>query len=505
MEVARLSKFVYDSLNAFTDGYIDCADVIASGMLYNLGMYDMYRSQAPNDRIVIYTNAVNKIHHSYIWSDLYEVSDKLRYSFLYKTTYEAVQSVIWMCDDPFTSEVKSFKEELVHFLREHAVFLACCDMEQCSAFLYSNGTQAISHDTFVQEYATTSSALRALFKKYDHKVPRIMMSIINVLMSVIDVREKWREELIVAPNIQLLPKLDKLNESQFNAAMALIPSAGLNTFRSHLELLYTHLVPFHVISTLKWLITMHGHRLDTMPSLLEYVGQDRVNTAKKFVHLMRGYHNNLCLKGEIVKLPFMTHIARLMDDQYFFEAHTLVYLGDTSITILGNAIKLYLRNVPALVMGDLLFAGFFDALIVEHHPEPQYIATLISKLQTDLEQFEYSTTSCTIRCISVNATRTLQTCLKKLQRYYKKLLALRKVDNNDDLEDASSMISLIFGEVYDDEGNPQVCSVCLDNCHERKDTWWKLPCKHMLHMECVAKLLQTKYTTCPLCRQSMTC
>lgn len=498
--ISGVSKFVYDCFDTFSHGYSDAAEVIVSSMLSKLGLYDIQKVPASSATMRQYSQIVYQLQESYIWSDLYEVSDVLRCSFLYKTTYDALLNVVWMNDTPFQSKVLELKKELVDFIREHSIFLAYCDMEQSSVFLYSNGSQAISKETFMELHHHAMQQLSALEKKYKHQLPRMIISIINVFVTIIDVREIWNESLITKPSLDALPRLPKVFHTFCQSAMVLIPLSTLFTLHTQLELIYTQLTPFHVLSTLKWFITMQGSRNHEVEPIMTYVGQERYEIATTFINIMSGFKEP-CLRGELIKLPFLTHVAKIITDDDFFNEYSLAYLGEISICILGNAIKLYLRSVQALVLSDLLFAGFYDVLAEEHHPDTQHIANLIQRLKTDLEQFKVVVTSITMARICTHVTKTLQTCLKKLERYHKRLLSVRSVSDDNDID--TQYLTMIFGDVDDHDGKPLVCAVCLDNSQEKKDAWWRLPCKHQFHMECISRMVTTKHTTCPLCRHAM--
>lgn len=503
METQGVSQIVMDSFLTFSKGFADSAEVIISSMMSDFGIYDAYRLKANDNTITSHRDAVYRLQESYIWSEVPEVSEVLRCSFLYNTTYNALGCVIWMNDESLSVDVIAFKHELVKFIKENSVFLAYCDMEQSGLFLYSNGSQAIDQKTFDSCHNEALKKLQAMNKKYDHKVPRIMMTIITVLKNLICVRERFSDTLIRIPSLDILPKPHKYNRDDITLAVNMIPTCGLYALRVHLELAYSQLTHIHVLSSLKWLITMNGPKTEYMVPLSGFVGEQRLRDIRRFTQMLSALGNKLCMKGELSKLPFMSRVTKLMADPDFFEEFSLSHLGEVPMCILNHAIRLYMKNVNAIVLADLLFSGFYDAVTVEHHPPIEEVTSFISKLKNDINGFTLAiSVSISRKNLCNRVLKTLHTYLKKLQRYHHKLCHLHGFIEND-TQQSSNIMSLLFGDVYDIDGQPTLCAICLENSKEKQDGWWQMPCGHKFHMDCANELVECKHTNCPLCRTTL--
>ena len=492
-----VSQVLHDCFATFSNGFADSADVIASSLLAKVGVYQVQKEVTDDIVIGDYLLQIHTIRDSYIWSELHSISSLLRYSVLYNTVHIALQEVFWMNDTLLSKQMINFKSDIATFIKTHAIFLAYCDMEQSSLFLYTSGFQALCRNTFLTFYDSSNNDLYYIAKKYHKIVPKSVMTIIDELQNLIDVREHHGDDFVIIP-MSILPRFPKFTITEFKSIISLFPKSNLTTMTTQLEFLYSQMVPFHVLSTVKWMIKMQGEKTDTMLSLTSLLSKDRVKYIREFQQ--ETAKMDTCMKRELLKFPFMYHVFKLINDEVFLENYSLSFLGESAECIISNSIRLYLRNIPLLVLADMLFAGFNNVVSYEKQPKNHDVQVLITKFQNDLQLFDASLTSKTMKEISISSTRALYIALKKVQRFHRWLCIVNDVDETPNLGTA---IDNLFGNVNDSEGNPLTCAICLDNAIEKKDMWWKLHCNHMFHCGCITNMIDLKHTTCPLCRSDI--
>lgn len=495
--MSGVSLILHDCFATFSNGFSDGADILASSFMAKVGVYQVHKELTDDIVADDYLLQIHRIRDSYIWSELHSISSLLRCSVLYKTLHIALHEVYWLNDTSLSKQMINFKNDIAKFIRTHAVFLAYCDMEQSSLFLYTSGFQALGRNTFLTFYDSANNDLYGIAKKYHKVVPKSVMTIIDEIQYLIDVREHHGDDFVIIP-MSNLPKFPKFTDTEFKSIISLFPSSNLTTMKTQLEFLYSQMVPLHVLSAVKWMIKIQGEKTESMLSIKSILNKDRVKYIREFQQETKKM--DTCMKKELIKFPFMYRVFRLLDDEVFLEKYSLSFLGESAECIISNSIRLYLRNIPLLVLADLLFAGFYNVVSYEKQPKHQEVQVLIAKFQKDLQLFEASLTSRTMKDISVNATRALYIALKKVQRYHRWLCNIDDVDETPKLSDS---IDILFGDVSDSEGNPSTCAICLDNAIERKDMWWKLSCNHMFHCACVTNMINLKHTTCPLCRSDI--
>ena len=495
--MSGVSLVLHDCFATFSNGFSDGADVLAASFMAKVGVYQVQREVTDDIVTADYLFQIHRIRDAYIWSELHSISSLLRYSVLYKTVHIAFHEVYWMNDTSLSKQMINFKSDIATFIKTHAVFLAYCDMEQSSLFLYTSGFQALSRNTFLTFYDNANNDLYSIAKKYHNVVPKSVMTIINELQNLIDVREHHGDDFVIIP-MSNLPKIPKFSDTEFKSIISLFPRSNLTSMKTQLEFLYSQMVPFHVLSAVKWMIKMQGEKTDTMLSLSSLLNKDRIKYIRQFQQ--ETTKMDTCMKRELTKFPFMYRVFRLLDDEVFLEKYSLSFLGESAECIISNSIRLYLRNIPLLVLADMLFAGFYNVLSYKKQPKHLDVQVLITKFQNDLQLFEASLTSKTMKDISVPATRALYIALKKIQRFHRWLCS---VDDVDETPNLGTAIDNLFGDVHDSEGNPSTCAICLDNANEKKDMWWKLPCNHMFHCGCITNMIDLKHTTCPLCRKEI--
>ena len=167
------------------------------------------------------------------------------------------------------------------------------------------------------------------------------------------------------------------------------------------------------------------------------------------------------------------------------------------IDIIKHVQDVYTRNTRMFVISELISCGILDLLSKEHQIPPASIETLMVQCENNINYVRSYFIHHTDICFIVDhAFRPLQDALKRMQRYWRYCCSLF------DTCEETNYLDLIFGQVYDSDGTPTTCSICLDTAHEKEDGWFPLPCKHVFHMDCINTLCEFS-DKCPLCRSNL--
>ena len=504
-ESTCVTKFVADVFTEFSNGYSTCADLLVSTLFAKYGLYNINKTKAHDWTIHQLTMVRTNMQRSYIWSDLREISDFLRCSFLYRTAYESMEHTLWMNDNNFSDSTRKFKESIIVFVQKHHAFLSYCDMEHVGVFLYSNARQALTKELFLQCYEQADKDLFSVHKKYQGKVPKVLLSVLEYLKTVIDVREINGEDMVMHLSDDNIPNFPKLQPHTFLVVSSL-DKANLGQMHQTLELVYAQCAHLHVLSSLKWLITMQG----TNPSANDFISiRDYITGARE--QCIKGLQSTLeksttpMMLQDLEKLPFINKVFKLIKDDELLDHHTLSTIGYTIQLLIGNVTRLYLKNIKMMVLADILFMGYYDVMNKEHMPNYKDIEHMIQKAEDDTKNFtdvtDNSTTHRTIKSIARPATRAFYTSLKKVKRFAKWLKSYQ-YDDVAEQEASSHTLALIFGDLTDSDGQATICPICFETSTESKETWWQLAsCGHPLHLDCYNVLCKAEHRNCPLCRE----
>ena len=499
-----ITRLLSDVFVVFSNGYTDCAEVITSTLFAKYGLYNIRKSKAHNHTINNLTNVTPNLQRSYIWSDMRHVSELLRCSFLYRRTYESTQFITIINDDNFNHMVKSYKQGITDYIVKHSAFLSYCDMEHVGLFMYTNSLQALNKDIFLQCYNQANDDLMALYKQYQGKIPRGVLSILEYIRTIIDVREINGEELVMLPSPDNIPKLPKLNVNELRSTIHNIGRVDLKTLHKSLETIYIQYVHMNAISSFQWLIKIHGVNpcTNTFQPIDQYLSDDRLTLIKEF-QMTVAQQSTPCMLQDILKLPFIKKALSVVNDNTLLLDYTLETLGYTAELLLGNLTRLYFKNIKMIVFADLLFLGYYDVLHTTLMPHHEDVNVIIRKAEMDLEAFDKSMLNTMMRSIVYPPLRSFNTSLKKLKRFHKWLVSIQTDEDED--EGVADAFALLFGDSRDQDGHASICPICFEDASEQRDTWWKLnPCGHTLHLECFNALCKSKHNKCPLCRVDIT-
>lgn len=503
----NISKIFYDSFYEFSNGYSDAADLIVTTIFAKCGLYDVIRQTATEEVVLKYADVRFNLQSSYIWSDLYEVSSMLRCSYLYTITHKSLLHLSSINDNALNKITKQFKQELIEYIHSHSMFLAYCDIEKSGLFLYTNPEQALYKERFISMYQKALYDINDIYKKYRGKIPKVVLSSISDLRAVIDVREIYEEKLIITPYKKLLSKcLPNFDKNIFNEIMFNFERCDLVKLHQYMEVLYINVSLLHVIASFDWLITMQGptNCRNCYTSLQEFMTIERLEYLKFIENIIQSEESGV-MKQELTKLNFLKKGFRLLKNNQLVNHYSLDSLGSNGLSIIGSATRLYNSNIKLITYADLLFIGFYDVIEVCYLPSHEHIYSIIVAADRDLKEFQKKmNTDFLTNNMSIRTTYTFCQSLKKLKRFHRWLKHIQ-CDDLDEQSEVQQGFDLIFGDVSDNDGQPTICSICLDSSIERKDTWWKIhPCSHTIHLDCYNELCKKEHCVCPMCRVKIT-
>jgi hypothetical protein len=500
----NISKVFFDSFYEFSNGYSDAADLIVSTIFAQCGLYDIVKQITLDEDVIKYADVRFNLQSAYIWSDIKEVSDMLRCSYLYKTTHNSLSHLRSINDSALNKITKQFKKKLIEYIQNHSMFLAYCDIEKSGLFLYTNPEQALHKERFLDLYKKALNDINIIYKRYRGKIPKVILGSISKLRDIIDVRELYEETLIIPPNKKMLLKcLPSFDKDIFNEIMFNFEKCNLVKLHEYLEILYSNVSLLHVIASLDWLVLTQGSTncRNCYTSLQEFISIERLEYLK-FIENTICSENSGVMKQELTKLNFLKKSFRILKNNKLLNYYSLDSLGYNSLFVIGNATRLYNNNIKLITFADLLFIGFYDVVESCYLPSHEYINNIIVVAEKDLRDFQRNTsTDFILNNIARGATHTFCQSLKKVKRFHRWL----KNAQCDNLNEQQEGLNLIFGDVYDNDGQPAICPICLDSSIERKDTWWKIqPCSHVIHLDCYSELCKKEHCICPMCRVKIT-
>lgn len=499
----NVSKIFLDAFNNFSNGYEDAADLIVTTMFAKYGIYDIITKPANDEDVVKYADIRFNLQSSYIWSDLFEVSDMLRCSYLYTNVHKSSSYLHSFNDDILNETTKQFKKDLILYLQQHSKFLSYCDLEQSGLFLYTNPEQALDKDKFIIVYNNALKAINGIYKKYQGRIPKVLLKSIQQIKTLIDVREMYGENLILqSPKHTLLKCLPTFDKKRFEFMIFYFQNCNLEGLHTYLETFYSNLCLLHVISSVDWTVLMQGEIMcyNCFKPIQDVISVERLEYLKLVENTIASQDTPF-MKQELTKLTFLRKSLKLLKNDTLLQNYSLASIGCNNQFIIGNATRLYLNNIKLITYADLLFIGMYDIVDNIYLPSHEQIQEIISSAEKDLKEFqEIMKADFMMFRISIRTTLTFKQSLKKMKRFYRWLKEVQ-CDNLNEQKEIQEGIDLIFGDVVDNDGQPTICPICLDSSDERKETWWKLqPCGHMIHLDCYNELFETQHSHCPMCR-----
>jgi hypothetical protein len=294
---------------------------------------------------------------------------------------------------------------------------------------------------------------------------------------------------------KMYPCCPRYNENTFHVALADLVYCKIDSLPSTVSQLFKHAIPFYVLNELQWLITMHGEKYEQEPSLNVFYNKDAINgliTLKAFVYDEE--HNLMPMINDIFMTPFWKQALFTLEDTNLLELYSPTYMGEVAIDVFKQVQELYLKNHKLMVFADLLSCGIYNALSKDHQLHPFVLAPLITQCKENMDFVKtHFIRHSELLCIVDNVLKPLADSLKRVERYWRYLCKLF------DVGDVPNYLDLIFGDVFDKDGSPTTCAICIDTTQDIRDTWFAFPCKHVFHIECLNEMCSFS-DKCPYCR-----
>lgn len=491
-----VSPIVRDVLETFHNAYESDAEYIVSSMFANAGVYSLVYRMAELNTYNSYKHAFSKILNSYVWSELGVVSDVLQKSFLYTSINNAGGMICIMEDKALSAQLKAFKTCLVVLFQKHAAFLSYCDMEEAGLFIFCNGDQSMPIEQYELQRKQIEKEFDGLFKRYSRIVPRCVMDLLDTMMYWISVRKRKDKQMIEPCDIfKMFPCCPRYEEYSFHAALADLVYCKIDTLPTTIAKLYKHAIPFYVLNELQWLITMHGERREDQPLLKGFYSNEAMDgliTLKTFVD---SESNSLVpIIKDLFTTPFWKEVFYTVENKHLLEEYTPAFMGGITVDILKQVQYTYAKNNRLLVLSDMLGCGVFDALSKKYQLRPIIIEPLVIHCEETLHSLQNHFTQYNeLLNIIYHAMQPLKDALKRVRRYWMYCIKLF------DMEETQNYLDLIFGDVFDGDGTPTTCAICLDTSQDKRETWFPLPCKHVFHTQCLEDMCAFS-DRCPCCR-----
>jgi hypothetical protein len=495
------TKCVREILDIFNFAYEFAGEIMINSLLDNIGIFNLIEKGNNDSSTSNSYLCQNKkfIGWSNIWTSYREVSSLLYNSFIHQNI--CAVDIKYIDENALSDNIINLKKELCIYLQKNADFLAYCDMEYCGIFLYTNGKQALSKDEFLHHYRKSYASLNILEKKYINRTPKIVMTIFDDIRELITIRDMYGESLIIPPDPYYLPKVPFLNYHLFQDVLDKFNSSDILETADNLEIIYKQMIPLDIISKMMLYYDIQGIKNDNQLSLSEYLGSSLYYISKFKEFINTGMLSRI--KQQIMYMPIVKRVFDVSNNRYFLDQFSNESLGDTLGCLVGNVMKLYLKNVKIIVLGDMLHMGYYNVINNTFYPSIEQITQLLEKAKKDEIALKALFDKHHDICILNRLLRIFQIAIKRVSRFQKKVYKLQFKDEESELFPSHDIISMIFGDVYDNDGTPTVCCVCLDNSCEKKDTWMQCSNGHKLHYDCYNETINSAYKNCPLCRVNL--
>lgn len=500
------SNVLYDNAIAFVSSYLECSDLMVSSMFAKIGLYNVAKVKLDKETRVLYRHKFDHALTSHIWSEFGHLSTSLQCSMLYTTLSYGERHISKMNDICLSSTVKNFKIDMATFIREHAFFISYCEMEKQEVFMFTNGSQGLTHNDFLDLYESTRKSLDNLYQKYKGRLCKSIKSILDDFAFILDIRIQKDDRMCTSienPSLCHLTKYCKVDPRELKRILNQFNKGSIIDVQTSLKKAYIIMMPFYVISDVKFLIVMQGSRKQEQKPLTTYFTNtmfDNVLTIRETIQESDGMY----MLKEMTHLNFMNTVFHSLQDTEFFNEYSPDHLGEYVYFHITNILKFFVRNVDIIVLADLLAIGLYDMLGKEWQMDTHQVHSIIERAEYDITNMMDHYSECsTMQKMTFDSIQQFSISLKKVKRYYRWLVC-QSDDNvsthNEEPYSYHKLNDMVFGTMVDKEGQSMTCALCLDSAEERKDTWFALPCGHSYHMDCVNTLISNNISVCPLCR-----
>lgn len=491
---SKMSLLVNDITSVFESGYKMHANFIVSCMFANLGLYSIAENSSLQIDSVYEQSSID-IYTSHVWYNLPVISSALKYSMLHTTVCKATPYTYIMDDKKLSKGLLNFKEDVAALMKKHATFLAYCDAERSELFGLVNGIYAYDKNMFDKCLTQTTKDIKTIYFRYKGKVPKVVMYILDDIQELVDIRSFTHGNLSHPTDFSWFPTLPKFKKERFHESILKFTHGNLHQLMKPLKHIYRHCVPFYVLSHMQELFTIHGEKHKDMDSIADKLNINAIESIRIFKRFMTT-HGVAAIRKDIQYMPIFANAFDVIDNDTLFDDFSFEPIGSfvlNTFTYINNFLQ---QNIQIIVLSDLLHCGLFSAVSKQHQLDVEQISNAITSCEYSFERMydEVNQYSC-LNSVTDTIIHHITCALKRVKRYEQYLRFIT------DTEELPAYIDMIFGNVYDDDGSPTTCAICLDDSTERKDTWFQLPCNHKFHFDCVEHLVcSCDVAKCPLCR-----
>lgn len=494
---SNVNLLVNDVVGVFEECYDKHAEFIVSCMLANLGVYNIVENNiAETPNFTLYEQMFCDIYTSHIWYELPILSTLLRRSTLHTIITSAKPYIYIMDDKKLSKAMLIFKKDIIVFMKRYAQLLAYSDVEGTEFFTLVNASHAYPQDKYDSNSNEASKQIRRLYFTHKNKVPRVMMLILDDMQDTLNVRHLTQCSLCCLTDFTVFPQPPKYTKDRFNKNVLKFAHSTVKEMFNPLTKIYQQLIPFYALSCFEPLVSVFGEKDSDNVSIGEQLNTDVIDGVRVLKSFW--YTPSVSqIKKHLQNMPIIERSFDIIDNHEIFEKYSFEPFGSLALHIFKLINDFYQKNVKLMVMSDILCSGIYDAVSQEHQVDVEFVAKLTATCEHDLEML-YDELNCHSMLDSITRYMTdhIEVALKRVKRYERYLRFI------EDREQPHDYIDLIFGDVYDKDGSPHMCAICLDDAQEKKDGWFMLPCKHKFHIDCVDILLYScgEVAKCPLCR-----
>lgn len=494
---SNTNLLVNDVVSVIEDCYGTHADVMVSCMLANLGVYNIVKNNpADMHDLNVYEETFCDIYTSHIWNNLSLLSPMLRRTMVHTTLTSAKPYIYIMDDRKLSKALLNFKQDITAFMKRHAKLIAYSDVEGTEFFTLVNASYAYSQGEYENNCNQAANEIRRIYFNHKNKIPKVMMFVLDDLQDVINIRHITQGCLCRPTDFTNFPQLPKYDKDSFNDDILMFAHCTVREMLNPLIKIYRQLIPFYALSHLQPLIYIHGEKDRDAISIGEKLNKNAVDG----IRVLKGFLQSPAvspIRKHLQNMPIFDETFDIIDSHALFDNYSFEPFGSLALHIFKLMNDFYQKNVRLMVMSDLLCSGIYDAVSREHQLDVELVAKLTATCEYDLEML-YDEVTChsNLDGITGGLIDHIKIALKRVKRYERYMRFI------EDSEQPDNYIDLIFGDVRDEDGLPQMCAICLDDAQEKKDGWLMLPCNHKFHMECVDNLLCScrEIAKCPLCR-----
>lgn len=489
---------VTEVMNVFERSYVKHADFLVSCMLSNLGVYSIVKSMSKDENVLpYYENCLYEINTSYIWENLFDLSAMLRQSVLYTVTTTATPHIFTIDDRKLSKGLIQFKKDVCAFMGKYAKFLANCELEGTEFYTVVNAAfSPFDASQYMALNKQATNEIKQIFHTYKNKIPKVVMYVLDDIQHLVDVRHIKGKSVCTPTDFTMFPQFPRFVKQNFHEEILKFTVSNITDIISPLVKIYRQLIQFHVLSQFQWLLIINGEKGESMSSVADKMNQETIDGVRVFTRFL-GSHALSPLKKELQNMPMLMSVSDLVENDIFFDNYSFDQIGWLVLHVFKNVHDFHQRHIKLFVLSDILSCGLYDAVSKEYQSDVDFVSKLVISCDQELpilyeELEQYKVMNNIMHTIGDN----INTALKRVKRYE------RYLRNISDTEELPKYIDMIFGDVWDNDGSPCTCAICLDDAKDKKDTWFELPCKHLFHVDCVTDLVERgQQPRCPLCRE----